>query len=150
MPEQTEQNERDKLLPCPFCGSDASQDSYQDGSVVCHLVACSNMECDAIISSNYKATAESVRAKWNARSDAGYDAGASSASAWVRIENRGTLPQTDGSYLVALLNYRDGSVRYEIRKFEDGDWTGAFYSHIRLVAWMPIPLYTENENENAG
>jgi hypothetical protein len=62
---------------------------------------------------------------------------------WIPVSER--LPMKDGKYLVTVHNTRISATHPELeytvqeRSVRDGDFMGAEYSHIRLIAWRPLP-----------
>ena len=75
----------------------------------------------------------------------GYDAGAASAAAWVKIESEADLPKEWGYYLVRLIS-GEPMLRLLTSEMHKQWWLDHY------KAWMPIPPYqpTEAKDESEG
>ena len=73
-----------------------------------------------------------------------FDAGVAYQGEWTAVE---TLPSDEGKYLVAIWNYNVSKADYGLQRFRNGNFEGAEYSHIRIVAWRDIPKYQPDGGE---
>ena len=114
----------DKLLPCPFCGGEATlvEDIYNDQ--LYNYVICSNDDCNA--NTGRCDTEDEAITKWNNR-----------PSPWHTGE-----PTEEGWYLFSY-KYLD-TIRYGTDCFLDGKWVFNPALDEKMLAWQKIEPFKED------
>lgn len=118
-----------KLLPCPFCGSEAViHDSIDADAKISYHAYCTNENCIAHTDAICFDSKESAAEAWNKRSNG-----------WISVEDK--LPEEETP---ELLFTADGKVYYGsfgYSKFYAFDSSGIFagFTTYEVSRWLPLP-----------